>query len=90
MSLPYRFQLEDVSRKSGLAPDVILLFVTRSWLRPLDAEQHLFDAEDLARIHLIRDLQEKMAVNDEAVPVILHLVDQLNRMHLEFSQPKMD
>jgi len=83
MNLQFRFQLEDVARKSGLAPEVILLFVKQSWISPLDEAHQIFDAEDLARIQLIHDLQDRMGVNDEAVPVILHLVDQLNRLHIE-------
>jgi hypothetical protein len=43
----------------------------------------IFDEEDLARIRLIYELQHVMGVNDESIPVILHLVDQLNRMHIE-------
>ena len=38
----------------------------------------MFDEEDVCRILLIHDLKDKFGVNDEAVPVILHLVDQLN------------
>jgi chaperone modulatory protein CbpM len=41
------------------------------------------DDEDLARIRLIRDLKEDFGVNDEGMSIILHLLDQLNRIHLE-------
>lgn len=83
MTLHFRFQLEEAAQKSGVAQDVILLFVSRAWIRPLDVAQQVFDEEDVARIQLIWDLQSQMGVNDESVPVIMHLVDQLNRMHLE-------
>ncbi len=83
MNLQFRFQLEEVAKKSGLAPEKVLLYVSRSWISPLEPEQQIFDSEDLARIQLILDLQQRMGVNDEAVPVILHLVDQLNRLHIE-------
>jgi chaperone modulatory protein CbpM len=33
---------------------------------------------DLARANLIRDLKEKMGVNDEGLGVILHLLDQMH------------
>jgi chaperone modulatory protein CbpM len=83
MSLPYRFRLEEAAQKSGVAPDLILHFVSLTWIRPLDPVHQVFDDEDIARIQLIRELQDQMGVNDEAVPVIMHLIDQLNRIHLE-------
>lgn len=83
MSLRLRLQLEQAAEKSGLAPDLILQFVSRAWISPLEPSGPLFDEEDLARARLIQDLRERMGVNDDAVPVILHLVDQLNRFHLE-------
>jgi hypothetical protein len=52
-------------------------------LNPGNKAQYVFDQEDIARIQLIWDLKSQMGVNDEAVPVIMRLVDQLNRMHLE-------
>ena len=70
MSLPFRFRLEEASQKSGVAPDLILLFVSRTWIRPLDAKLQIFDQEDVARIQLIHELQDQMGINDEAVPVI--------------------
>lgn len=47
---------------------------------PPRAESRVFpllDEEDLARAKLIRELQEVFGVNDEAIPIILHLLDQL-------------
>jgi chaperone modulatory protein CbpM len=35
---------------------------------------------DLARANLIRDLKDKMGVNDEGLGVILHLVDQMHTL----------
>ena len=36
------------------------------------------DLEDLTRIHLIAELKHDFEVNDESIPIILHLIDQLN------------
>lgn len=36
------------------------------------------DMEDIARMLLIRDLKEDFGVNDESIPVILYLIDQLH------------
>jgi chaperone modulatory protein CbpM len=38
----------------------------------------VFSDVDLARAQLIHDLREDFGVNDEAVSVILHLVDQMH------------
>ncbi|MEX0759049.1 MAG: chaperone modulator CbpM [Tistlia sp.] len=53
-------------------------FVQQSWVIPLREEGgYFFDEADKARIELIVELRCDMAVNDEAVPVILNLLDQL-------------
>jgi hypothetical protein len=51
------------------------------WIRPASLEEPALDETDLARLRLILDLKEGFGVNDEAVPVILHLVDQLHALH---------
>lgn len=51
-------------------------WVAAGWLAPLQGRRQ-FSAVDRARAEFIRDLKE-MGVNDEAVPVILDLVDQLH------------
>jgi hypothetical protein len=54
---------------------IILTYIERCWIQPEHAE---LDHEDQARIHLIQELQNVFGVNDEAVPIILHLIDQLH------------
>jgi chaperone modulatory protein CbpM len=53
-------------------------WVEVGWLVPRrsDSDQE-FSEVDLARAHLIRDLQS-LGANDESIPVILDLVDQLH------------
>jgi chaperone modulatory protein CbpM len=83
MSLKIRFALSQAAQQSGLPPEQILAFVSKTWVIPVEVEPQIFDEEDIARIRLIHELQENLGVNDEAVPVIMHLIDQLNRLHLE-------
>ncbi|SMF60783.1 chaperone modulatory protein CbpM [Tistlia consotensis] len=53
-------------------------FIQQSWVIPLHEEGgYFFDEADKARIELICELRRDMAINDEAVPVILNLLDQL-------------
>mgnify|MGYP005689361383 CR=1 FL=1 len=78
MKLPLRRNLDDVSKICGLETDTIIHFIQEEWVSPIDIELKMLDEEDICRILLIHDLQEKFGVNDEAIPIILHLVDQLN------------
>lgn len=50
------------------------------WIEPLDKEAGKLAQEDVARLLLIRDLMEDMGVNDESVPVILNLIDQIHAL----------
>jgi chaperone modulatory protein CbpM len=53
-------------------------WIEEGWLLPRESgEAEPFSQIDLARAQLIRDLGE-LGVNDEGVPVILDLVDQLH------------
>jgi chaperone modulatory protein CbpM len=49
------------------------------WLLPEQEDRTLrFSEIDLARAQLIRDLQQDLGVNNEGIPVILDLLDQLH------------
>ena len=50
----------------------------RQWIVPSDTEERRLDEEDVARILLIKDLKEVFGVNDESIPVILHLIDEIH------------
>jgi chaperone modulatory protein CbpM len=53
-------------------------WIEAGWVLPRgDAENGPFSEIDLARARLIRDLGE-LGVNDEGVPIILDLIDQLH------------
>jgi chaperone modulatory protein CbpM len=54
-------------------------WVEAGWLMPRrDAEAADFSDADVARARLIRDLQHDMGVNEEAIPIILDLLDQVH------------
>ena len=54
-------------------------WVAAGWIVPPQTDPELvFSDVDLARAQLIHDLREDFGVNDEAVSVILHLVDQMH------------
>jgi chaperone modulatory protein CbpM len=61
-----------------LDAEVLEAWIEAGWLLPRQdgTKRNFFDV-DLARAHLIHDL-ERLGVNDEGIPVILDLVDQLH------------
>lgn len=73
-----RRHLEEVCIQCGTSKELVLHFIEEEWLHPIDREHIIFDDEDIARIKLIVELIDDFGVNDEAVPIILHLIDQLN------------
>ncbi len=79
-------KIEEASDYCGVPSDFILFFIQEEWIRPTDFETPILDEEDVARVQLIWDLKQKFGVNDEGIPIILHLIDQLNLMHLELKK----
>jgi len=56
----------------------LTIWVERGWVRPEPVDHGwTFHDIDIARVHLIHDLRYRMAVNDEALPLVLSLLDQL-------------
>ena len=56
----------------------LVAWVERGWIRPEPAESGMvFDDLDVARARLIHDLRTTMRIEDETIPVILSLLDQV-------------
>ena len=72
--------IKDITRSYDLSETFIVECIRSEWIVPCDCENSLLDEEDIARIMLIRDLKNDFGVNDEAVPIILHLVDQIHTL----------
>ena len=54
-------------------------WIESGWLRPHgNRSSREFSDVDLARARLIADLRGALGVNDEAVPVVLDLIDQIH------------
>jgi chaperone modulatory protein CbpM len=77
------FEISEAALRCGLNSEDIIQYITYEWIQPLDPKNLLLDEDDITRILLILDLQVRLGVNDEGVPIILHLIDQLNHLHLE-------
>ncbi|MFZ4408699.1 MAG: chaperone modulator CbpM [Paracraurococcus sp.] len=70
--------VQALSRRLGLAETEIEHWVALSWLRPDGGPGGwVFEEMDVARIRLIVELRD-LALDEEAMPVVLSLLDQLH------------
>ncbi len=75
-----------LAQLAGVQRTEIEHWIVNAWVRPDGADGAWeFHEIDIARIRLIRELRDEMLVNDEAIPVVLSLLDQLHdtRRHLQ-------
>lgn len=70
-----RYTLLEVSKLTGLDSSKIGAWIAMEWVSPQATEA--LDQEDIARLRLIHELQHDLGANKEAIPLILHLLDQL-------------
>jgi chaperone modulatory protein CbpM len=56
----------------------LIAWVEQRWIKPVrQGDEILFDEADAARARLIDELRRDLAIDDEAMPVVLGLLDQL-------------
>jgi chaperone modulatory protein CbpM len=72
----------DVTAVIALFPDLtqveLVTWVERGWVIPDTAETGLeFHEIDVARVSLIRDLRHDMDLAEDAIPLVLSLLDQV-------------
>ena len=83
----------DVLGTFGVERVELTTWIEQQWVRPLrQGEGWHFDDGDVARLQLICELKRQMAVNDEAIPLVLELLDQLyaTRTTLDHLRHAMD
>jgi chaperone modulatory protein CbpM len=69
---------EEIVAEIEIAPAELAAWIEQEWVLPArQGDTHVFNEADVARVRLICDLRRDMAVNDEAVPVVLQLLDQI-------------
>ncbi len=70
--------LEQVVEEARLSRVELTDWIEQRWVRPAQEEGvYLFDDADVARIRLICELRHDLQINDEAIPVVLSLLDQV-------------
>ncbi len=67
-----------VANEAGLSRLDIEHWIREGWVRPREAGGGwAFDEIDVARLHLIRVLRHEYRIEEEALPLVLGLLDQL-------------
>jgi chaperone modulatory protein CbpM len=67
-----------LSRIEGLDAAELEHWIEVRWVRPERlAEGYVFHDIDVARIHLIVELRHDLMIDEEAMPVVLNLLDQV-------------
>jgi chaperone modulatory protein CbpM len=73
-----------VARVERVTLQRLRVWVKRGWIRPLrKGRAAQFTEADVARVGLICDLSDTLEIHEEAVPVILHLIDQIHGLRHE-------
>ena len=68
-------------------------WIAEDWIRPVGREgTWLFREIDVARLRLIRELRSDLGLQEEALPVVLRLMDQLydERRRLRFLRDALE
>jgi len=62
-----------------LTVEHLRVWVSEGWVAPrMAGERRVYDEIDVARLRLVCQLKHELNVNDDALPVILRLLDQLH------------
>jgi chaperone modulatory protein CbpM len=69
---------EELVAEIDIAPAELAAWIEQEWVLPArQGKTHVFNDTDVARVRFICELRRDMAINDEAVPVVLRLLDQI-------------
>ena len=69
---------EEAIARYAIGRDELSVWIEQNWVRPVRADDNWqFDDCDVARLELICDLRRGLDINEEAVPIVLSLLDQL-------------
>ncbi|MDB5396101.1 MAG: hypothetical protein JWM91_3607 [Rhodospirillales bacterium] len=72
-------RLHQVAAEIGVTVEELSVWIERRWVLPSRSGADLaFDDADRARIRMILDFHRDLAIDDEAMPVVLDLLDRLH------------
>ena len=72
-----------VARVQHVTVTRLRVWVRQGWIRPAARAERGFSEADMARAALIRDLEDKLGFDEEQVPVLLNLIDQIHGLRAE-------
>lgn len=75
---------EVAGRVPGVTVEELRIFIAEGWIVPASGEAGpLFDDLDLARVRLVRSLKDELGLPEEALGVVLSLMDQVHGLRRE-------
>lgn len=75
-------EMEILAEVNGVTIAQLHLWVSEEWVRPAQGSAKItFSEVDIARVRLLAMLCNELEVGNEAVPIILSLIDQVHDMH---------
>jgi chaperone modulatory protein CbpM len=67
-----------VGQTQGLNRQDVDRWIANDWIRPdRDMGRYVFQEIDVARVRLIQELRDDLGINEDALPIVLSLLDQL-------------
>jgi chaperone modulatory protein CbpM len=72
-----------VARVQHVTVKRLRVWVRQGWIRPATKANQGFSEADMARAALIRDLEDKLGFDEDQVPVLLNLIDQIHGLRAE-------
>ena len=77
-------QQEILIRVKGVSAVQLDFWVCEHWVRPAHSGRDFhFNEADIARVHLLHTLNNELEVGEEAMPIILSLIDQVHEMRAQ-------
>ena len=71
-------EFEEVLAELNIGASELQFWIEQQWVLPVQSHScFYFDEADVARVRLISELHNDLGVNEEAIPVVLRLLDQV-------------
>lgn len=71
-------RFDEVLVSVGLGASELQAWIEQNWVLPVAEDgDFFFDETDVARVRLIAELRNDLGVNEDAIPVVLRLLDQV-------------
>lgn len=79
--------IDAVLAEGDVSRGELITWIEQRWVLPVEEEgSYLFNEADRARVKLIVELRRDLAINDEAIPVVLQLLDQIYALRRSLSE----